>query len=119
MSEKSEGPPSAIELREDILRRVETVGGRIKRLSILTLFVSGLLVVSYAVEIALPYVGGSATQTVNLKDPTLVAFELFLTFMVALWFYIGLSDYRFVSRLAKLTSRARARERELEQEIGH
>lgn len=117
MDEKDRVPESVIELREEVLQRVENVGARIKRLSILTLFVSALLTVSYIVEIALPYFGGSATQTVNLKDPALVAFELFLTFMVILWFFVGLSDYRFVARLSSLVAKARAQELDLEKEI--
>lgn len=121
MDDKDGAPESVIELREEVLQRVEKVGSRIKRLSILTLFVSALLSVSYVVEIALPYFGGSATQTVNLKDPGLVAFEVFLTFMVLLWFFVGLSDYRFVSRLSSLVAKARAQERIIEKEItpGH
>ena len=117
MDEKASAPESVIELREEVLQRVENVGTRIKRLSILTLFVSGLLAVSYVVEIILPYFGGSAIQTVNLKDPSLVAFEIFLTFMVLLWFFVGLSDYRFVTRLSSQVAQARAQERVLEREI--
>lgn len=117
MDDREGVPESVIELREEVLQRVENVGNRIKRLSILTLFVSALLSVSYIVEILLPYFGGSATQTVNLKDPGLVAFELFLTFMVVLWFFVGLSDYRFVSRLSSLVAKARVQERALEKEI--
>jgi hypothetical protein len=117
MVEKERDSESFIEIREEVLQRVENVGGRIKRLSILTLFVSGLLAASYLAEIILPYAGGSAIQTVNLKDPGLVAFELFLTFMVLLWFYVGLSDYRFVRHLSSLVARARAKERDLEREI--
>jgi len=117
LDEKASAPESVIELREEVLQRVENVGTRIRRLSILTLFVSGLLAVSYVVEIILPYFGGSAIQTVNLKDPSLVAFEIFLTFMVLLWFFVGLSDYRFVTRLSSQVAQARVRERVLEREI--
>jgi hypothetical protein len=108
---------SVLELREEVLQRVETVGSRIRRLSVVTLFVSGLLALSYIAEIILPYLGGSAVQTVNLRNPTLVALEAFLTVMALIWFYVGLSDYRFVARLSYLVAKARVREREIEREI--
>lgn len=117
MSEKDVSPESVLELREEVLQRVEKFGSRVKRLSVVTLFVSGLLSLSYVVEIVYPYLGGPATETVNLKDPTLVVLEAFLTAMALLWFYVGLSDFRFVARLSSLVAKARIREREIEKEI--
>ena len=111
MGEEDVSSESVLELREEVLQRVEKFGSRIKRLSVVTLFVSGLLSISYVVEIVYPYLGGPATETVNLKDPTLVALEAFLTVMALLWFYVGLSDCRFVARLSSLVVKARIRER--------
>jgi hypothetical protein len=117
MAEKELSPESVLELREEVLQRVEAVGGRIKRLAIVTVFVSGLLALSYIFEIASPYVTGSTTATVNLRDPLLVAFEVVLTVLALVWLYVGLSDYRFVARLSKSIRKARVLESEIEKEI--
>lgn len=117
MTEEEVSPETVLELREEVLQRVEAVGTRIKRLAIVTLFVSGLLALSYVSEIALPYVSGSTTATVNLRDPVLVGFEAVLTVLALAWFYVGLSDYRFVTRLAESTRLAREREGRIEEEI--
>jgi hypothetical protein len=110
-------PESFLELREEVLQRVEAVGGKIKRLSQVTIFVAAALALGFVTQIVLPYLGGSATQTVNLADPVLVEVEVVLTALALVWLYVGVSDYRFTARLARSIRRARANEKEIEKEI--
>ena len=117
LTEEEVSPQTVLELREEVLQRVEAVGTRIRRLAAITVVVAGLLALSYIVEIALPYVTGSTTATVNLRDPTLVVFEAFLTVLALAWLYVGLSDFMFVTRLAKSTRLVREREGSIEREI--
>lgn len=108
---------TAAELREEVLQRVEAVGTRIKRLAQVTVVVAFLLALSYVTEMVYPYVTGSTNETVNLRDPGLVAIEALLTVLAVVWLYVGVSDYRFVSRLGKSIQVARSREKELEKSI--
>ncbi len=117
MSKEDVSPTSVLELREEVLQRVETVGSRIKTLSIVTMFVATALALGFVLQISLPYVGGSATQTVNLTDPALVALEVILTILALVWLYVGVSDYRFMARLSKSIQKARALEKEVEREV--
>ncbi len=112
-------PESVLELREEVLQRVESFGSRVKRLSIVTVFVAVALAFGFIIQIVLPYAGGSATQTVNLTDPVLVTLEVLLTVLALVWLYVGVSDYRFTARLSKSIQRARALEGELEKELTH
>lgn len=117
MKEEEVSPQTVLELREEVLQRVEMVGTRIRRLALVTVFVAGLLALSFAVQIALPYATGSTTATVNLMDPALVAFEAFLIGLSLVWLYVGLSDYRFVSRLTRSIRLVREKEVRIEAEI--
>jgi glycerol-3-phosphate acyltransferase PlsY len=80
-------------------------------------FVAAALVLGFVSQIVLPYAGGSATQTVNLTDPVLVTAEVILTVLMLVWLYVGVSDYRFTTRLSMSIRKARALEREIEKEI--
>lgn len=117
MKEEEVSPQEAAELREEVLQRVEAVGTRIKRLASVTVIVAFLLAMSYIVEMVYPYATGSTSATVNLRDPGLVALEALLTVLALAWLYVGVSDYRFVSKLGKSIRVARARERDLEKSI--
>lgn len=117
MGEEEVTPESILELREEVLQRVETVGTKIKRLSLVTMFVAVALALGFVFQIALPYAGGSATQTVNLTDPALVALEVILTILALAWLYVGVSDYRFTTRLSRSIQKARALEGEIETEL--
>lgn len=57
------------------------------------------------------------TVKVDLRDPAPVAFEAALTVLALVWLHVEARDYRFVSGLSKSISRARAFEKEIEQEI--
>ena len=108
---------SFLELREEVLQRVEAVGGKIKRLSQITIFVAAALALGFVTQIVLPYAGGSATQTVNLTDPVLVAVEVVLTALALVWLYVGVNDYLFTARISRLIRRARTLEKEIEKEV--
>ena len=117
MSEEEVSPRTVLELREEVLQRVEDVGARIKALSMVTVVVAALLVASYLYQIALPLASGETIVTVNLADPGLVAFEIALTALAAAWLYVGLADFLFVSRLGRSIRIARAKEKELEKAV--
>lgn len=108
---------SVLEIHEEFLRRVEEGSAKIRSLSIITVAVAALLAVSYVVQMALPYLGGGTTATVSLTDPTLVAFEGALTVLALAWLYVGISDYRFTSRLSRSIREAREKEKEIEGEL--
>jgi protein-S-isoprenylcysteine O-methyltransferase Ste14 len=110
---------SVLALREEVLQRVESVGNKIRRLSLITIFVAAALVLGFASQIALPYASGSPTRTVNLADPVLVGVEVLLTALALVWLYVGVSDYRFVSGLTKSIKEARARETDLEKSLSN
>lgn len=117
MKAEEVSPQTVLELREEVLQRVEAVGKRIKRLALVTVVVAFLLALSYIVEMSYPYLTGSTSETVNLGDPGLVVIEAFLTVLALIWVYVGVSDYRFVSRLSRSIQVAREREEELEKSI--
>jgi hypothetical protein len=108
---------SVLEIHEEFLQRVEEGGAKIRVLSIVTIVVAALLAVSYISQIVLPYVGGGVSVTVSLTNPTLVAIEVLLTILALIWLYVGVTDYRFVSSLAKSIKTARMREKELERTL--
>lgn len=117
MKEEEVSPQTVLDLREEVLQRVEAVGTRIRRLASVTVIVASLLALSYIIEMVYPYATGSTSETVNLRDPGLMAVEAFLTVLAVVWIYVGVSDYRFVSRLNKSIQVAREREREVEKSI--
>lgn len=117
MTNQEPAAKSVLEIHEEFLQRVEAGSARIRTLSLVTIFVAALLALSYVFEIATPYIYGTTTVSVNLTDPILVAFEVVLTILALIWLYVGISDYRFVSRLAKSISQARTLEKEIEREI--
>lgn len=108
---------SVIEIHEEFLRRVEDGSAKIRVLSVITIIVAALLAASYVLQIAIPYAGGGTTATVNLTDPALVALEVLLTLLALAWLYVGVSDYRFTSRLSRSISEARTREQEIERDL--
>jgi len=117
MSEKEPSAKSVLEIHEEFLQHVESGSAKIKTLSVATIVVAGILVISYVYQIITPYLYGQTYVPVNLRDPTLVAFEVILTIVAILWLYVGVRDYMFVARLAKSIGRARALEKDIEREI--
>lgn len=117
MTEGDVAPESVLGLREEILQRVEAVERRIKRISLLTMFVALGLLLGFVYQIVLPFTGGSATQTVNLTDPLLVTLEIALSALALVWLLIAMSDYRFAARLSNSIRKVRSREKEIEREL--
>ncbi len=117
MTESDITPESALELREEVLQRVEGVERRIKRISMLTMVVALGLLLGFVYQIVLPFTGGSATQTVSLTDPALVTVEIALSALALVWLLIALSDYRFAARLSNSIRKVRSREKEIEREL--
>jgi cell division septal protein FtsQ len=117
MPEENIAPESVLELREEVMQRVEGVERRIKRISLVTMIVAVGLLLGLVYQIVLPFTGGSATQTVSLTDPALVAVEIGLSALALAWLLIALSDYRFAARLSSSIRRVRSREKELEEEL--
>ena len=66
----------AINAHEDFLEHVERGSSKIRFLSRVTVLVASLLTISYLLQlVVLPFVLGVRAQTVDLVDPTLMAFE--------------------------------------------
>jgi type III secretory pathway component EscU len=117
MPEDEVTPESVLELREEVLQRVEAVERRSKRISVLTMVVAFGLLLGFVYQIVLPFTGGSAVQTVSLTDPALVTVELVLSALALAWLLIALSDYRFAARLSNSIRKVRSREKEIEREL--
>jgi hypothetical protein len=108
----------AFELHEEFIQHIEKGGSRLKLLSILTFFVSSFLITSYVFQLVfLPYVFGQKIQQVDLTDPLLVTFGIFLILISAVWLYVGVTNYIFVSRLTKQIKEIRMLQKQLEQKI--
>lgn len=118
-SENTERSPGAmfVEAHEEFVQHIEAGQRRIRSLSIVTLVVALLLSASYLVQILYPFALGQSAVTVNLTDPTLLAFEFALFLLTVAWIVVGLRNYQFANRLGKMVKDARAAERELEKEL--
>lgn len=117
MADSDTTEKSILEIHEEFLEHVEAGSSKIRLLSVVTVVVAGLLAISYIYQVASAYFTATTSVTVNLRDPILVVFEMLLTVLALLWLYVGVRDYRFVSGLSKSIARARALEREIEEEI--
>lgn len=107
-----------IEMHEDFIEHVEYGSTRIRILSVTSVVVAAFLVVSYAYQLVVaPFVLGMQSVTVNLVDPLLIGIEIFLTALAALWLVLGITEYRFTSRMFRAIKEIRAAERELEKRI--
>lgn len=108
----------AIELHEDFVQHVEYGSTRIRILSVTSVVVAAFLVVSYAYQLVVaPFVLGMQSVTVNLVDPLLVGTEIFLTALASLWLVLGITEYRFTSRMFKAIREIRAEEKKMEEKI--
>ncbi len=112
----SEERPSQVEIHEDFLQHVEDGSSRIRLLAVISSVVALILIVSYVYEIALSFTG-TTRVTVTLNDPTLVALEIALLALAIAWLYVGVSNYRFTTSLAKRIAAARAAEVEMEKKL--
>jgi hypothetical protein len=112
----SEERPSQVEIHEDFLQHVEDGSSRMRLLAAISAIVALLLIVSYVYEIALPFTG-TTSVTVTLNDPTLITTEIAVLALAIAWLYVGVSNYRFTTSLAKRIAAARAAEAEMEKKL--
>jgi hypothetical protein len=85
-------------------------------MSAISSIIALLLIISYLSQIALPLTG-TTSITVNLADPTLIDTEVAVLLLAIAWLYVGVTNYRFTTSLAKQILVARAAEAELERRI--
>ena len=83
----------------------------------LPLPVTLLLIVSYLYQLILPYSSGTRYVQVDLLDPTLAATQILLVVLVGAWFYVGVQNYRFATRMQERIREIRAGEIELEKRV--
>ncbi len=122
MSEEGIAPVvKAIELREEFIQHVEYGSTRIRILSVTSVVVAAILVVSYVYQMVVtPFILHVESVTVNLVDPLLIGTEVFLTALAALWLVLGITEYRFTSRMFKAIKEIRKEEKKIEEKItGH
>ncbi len=119
MTEERHPGVMAIETYEEFLQRVEAAGSKIRVLSGVTIFVALLLAATYVSQLlVVPFLLGVTTQTVNLVDPTLIAFESGLLILVLIWLYVGVRGYWFMTKLARQIREIRSVQSELAKRIG-
>jgi len=100
MSEDRDPYVSGIELHEEFIQRIERAGRMIRALALTTVFVAGVLAVSYFSQLViLPFALGVKSQSVNLVDPLLMALEAVVLCFAIAWLYVGLKSYFFVRKL--------------------
>jgi hypothetical protein len=116
MSDDKESGTEIIDAHQELVTRIEQSTGRIRALSLVTVLVAAILAVSYISQLALPLTGTS-TVTVHLSDPANIASELVVLALALAWMYVGVSDYRFSSRVRAQIDTARAKEKEIEEKI--
>jgi hypothetical protein len=106
-----------IEAHEEFIQHLEAGSSKIRGLAIITIAVSLLLGASYLYQVLLPYISNERIVIVNLLDPALVGAEILLLGLVLAWFYIGVRDYLFVTRLARIVREIRSEQKEIEKRI--
>jgi hypothetical protein len=116
MSDEKERGAEIIDAHRELVSRIEQSTGRIRALSIATVIVAVVLAVSYVSQLILPLTGTS-TVTVHLADPANVALELLVFALAVVWLYVGVSDYRFSSRVRAQIGAARSKEKEIEEKV--
>jgi len=120
VSEDSRDPyVSGIELHEEFIQRIERGGRMIRTLALATVFVAGVLTVSYFSQLViLPFALGVKSQTVNLVDPTLMVIEMVLLAFTLAWLYVGLKNYLFANRLERQVREIRAMQMQVANKHG-
>lgn len=112
----TEDKTSQVEIHEDFIQHVEDASSKMRILSVVSAIVALLLVLSYISQLVLPLTGTTSVK-VSLTDPTLIATEIAVLVLSVAWLYVGVSNYRFTTRLARRIAAARAAEAELEKKI--
>lgn len=117
MSSDGDREAEVVEAHQEMIARVEEVGGRMRALSLVTLVVAAVLAVAYASQLALPLTGITSV-TVNLTDPSNVAAELVVLALALAWLYVAAEDLRFSWRMKSRIRRARSKEKEIRDRLG-
>lgn len=112
-------PPGSqvIEAHEEFKQQIEAGASKVRALGVVTMGVTLLLIIAYLYQLILPYVSGTRYVQVDLLDPTLVATQILLIVLVGAWFYVGVVNYRFATRMQKRVREIRAGEAELEKRV--
>jgi hypothetical protein len=106
------------ETGEEFMQHMEAGGNKIRGLALVSLVVAFLLVVSYVLELALPFTTNTRVVEVNLADPSLMVVEVFLIALGVAWLYLGFREYRFTTRLRKQIKEIRKLEQEIMAKAG-
>ena len=117
MTPDSERGARIVEALQELVAHIEAGTAKMRALSLLTIAVAALLTASYVSQLLLPYAFGVTTVTVDLVDPANVAVEILVLVLALLWVYVGLRDYAFSARMARSIREARAKEKEIENQI--
>ncbi len=99
-----------MELNELFVQRMEEGARRLRLLSVVTLIVAVLLLASYVSQVALPFLTGQTTATVNLLDPSLLVFEGLLMALTIAWIYVGAINFLWARRFGLRIAKVRAEE---------
>jgi hypothetical protein len=116
MSDDRERGPAIIDAHQELVGRIEQSAGRMRALSVVTIIVAAVLAVAYLSQLLLP-VSGTTTVTVNLTDPVNVASEVVVMGLAVAWLYVGVSDFRFSSRVRREVSAARSKEKSIQDRV--
>ncbi len=119
MADDKDAMVSSIELHEEFVQRVERTARMIKSLSLITVFVAGVLAVSYFSQlVVLPFVLGVKSQTVDLTSPPLMATEAVVLSLTIAWFAVGMRDYFFTTRVQRQVAEIRAIQAQTAEKYG-
>lgn len=110
MPDKAETDVALYAVHGDFAEHLEKGSARVNALSIITLVVSGFLLVSYLSQIAYPLVTGRISVTVNLSDPSLLAFEGILVLLTLAWIYVGAVNLLWARRIRRTVKEIKAKE---------
>jgi len=116
MSDEKSPVSTMIDAHEEWLGRMDSMASKTRWLSAGTVLIAALLALGFALQLAQPLLGNMVV-TVNLSDPVLEALQVILLVLVLAWLYVGLSFYRFASRLSRQVAKAHEEEDELGKRI--
>lgn len=119
MAKETDPNVSIIELQEEFLEHYERGGKKIRFLALIAILAGGYFAFTYFLQlVVLPFMLGITSQTVNLVDPSLMAFEAAGFIIALLWFLAGLRDLIFANRISRRISEIRTRQAEIAKEYG-
>jgi len=117
LPEKAETDVALYEVHGDFSEHMEKGSRRVMTLSVITLVVSVLLLASYLSEIVYPFATGQTSVTVNLSNPSLLAFEVVLVLLTLAWLYVGTINLVWARRIAANVRRIKKNEVRIQKSI--